>query len=258
MRREDLTRMKSARLMVVAAVVAIFTSGAAWGGSNPGPVKFSLMNIFETHSMMSDSYGGFSGETVNTLMLTGYRELQKNVVGSIYYINRYDFDRKGFITHGGGASLIRVFNPYLIGMIGYTYTSNTPNSGAFYIPRDDKDRMMVSVIYKVNPSVKHGPMYSLTTGYGSLTDLTEQQTFSEKAAVKIPINSGKSDVGLAYNFTYGLSDSEHYTNQWSMNLNHKISNTTKVSLSFLYIENLFAGSPGDDKVVRLAVTQNLR
>ena len=153
--------------------------------------------------------------------------------------------------------MIRIFNPHIIGTFGYSHTSNPERGVTVISPENNRDRFLIPVIYNFNPEDKGKTQFSATTAFSTVTDFGEQQTLSVKPAVKLPI-SKNTQADAAYNFTYGLSENEQYANQWSANLHHRLSRTTKLSLGYLYIDNVYENNQGDDSMFRLSVTGNWR
>ncbi len=267
-------------ILLLAATIA---PSAAFGA--PGPVKISAMMRVENHSNTADATGNaYSSETFGYTMFSFSRELQKNVVGSLFYLNQYRFDNQHFNNHIGGVSLIRMFSPKWIGSFGYTF-SNSPETTTttFGVTEteiaNDRDRFNVSMIHNFNPKASNGPKYSATTSYSTVTGLDEQKTISEKLDMTFPVINKNYTANVSYNFTYGLDrDSRitvlsggayiinpdydkrmrQLTNQYSANLTYKMSKDMRLVLGLLYVNNVFSYHPDDDMIIRLSLLANLK
>ncbi|MEW5946789.1 MAG: hypothetical protein AB1742_11380 [bacterium] len=248
-------RTKSAVPAFLIALLAV--SGQAFGEDQTGPVKITAMTRLESHSKISSSTGDFSPETFGYQMISLSRQLQKGVIGNIYYLARFSFDDNDLASNIGGVNLIRVFNPNWLAVTGFNYTSD-PQRGTIVVnPRTDRDRFSTTVIYTVNPKEKRRPVYSLTSSFSTVTDLGEQQTLSEKLGMKFQAFSDRYSAAVGYNFTYSLKNSEQLTNQFSGDLAYKVNDTYTLSLGALFIDNVFDGNQGDDTVTRLTLTAQL-
>ncbi len=245
-------------LVVTTILVTAVIFAARIAAAEPGPVKITAMERVETHSKIYDGGNDFSGETYNYFMLTAYRELQKNTVGSVFYLNRYSFDESDFITHIGGVSVIHAYNPRVLSTISYSHTSNPERSTIIINPRKTRDRMSVAVIYNVNPKRNANARWSLTSAYNTVTDWGEQRTLTEKLEVKFPKVTKRLEAKMAYTFSYGLSDSDQYTNQYSSDLSFRFSKTSRLVLGVLFIDNVYENNQGDDTVFRLSLVRNIR
>jgi len=226
-------------------------------GNEVGPVKITTVTGVESHGNISDAEGGFSGETYLIFVATSHRELQKGVIGSVYYYNRHSLDEGDTATHAGGVSVIRIFGPHAVGIFGYSHTSNPGRGVTMLSPENDRDRFLGSLIYNFNPEDRGKTQYSVTATYSTVTDFGEQQVLSVKPAVKLPV-SRNLDADAAYAFVYGLSENDQYANQWSANLHYRLSKKTKISLGYMLIDNVYENNPGDDDIFRLSVSQNWR
>lgn len=246
-------------------VICVFALAPGLAYGKPGPVKFSTMYRFENHSKIADSAGNYGNESFSYFMLSVFRELDKNVIGNVFYLNRYSFDDEEFVSHVGGLSLIRIFNPHVVGSLGYTYSSSPEisyyNAAAGLLESNtaaSRDRVMASVIYNFNPDEKRRPKFSLTTTFSSVTNIAEQETLMEKIGVKFPAISQRIEGDLGYTFAYSLNNTDQLTNQISGSLTYKYSNTTKLSLGAIYIDNVYENNQGDDTVVQFTVMRSLR
>ncbi|MEW6202569.1 MAG: hypothetical protein AB1546_11365 [bacterium] len=87
--------MKNTRWIAAAIMSLIISFGFTASparGSEVGPVKISTSSGVESHSNISDAEGNFSGETYIVNVVSFNRQLQKNVIGSVYYYNRHSMD----------------------------------------------------------------------------------------------------------------------------------------------------------------------
>jgi len=276
--------MEKLKLICSAILIAILiASGAALGA--PGPVKISAMMRVESHSNTADATGSsYSGETFGYTMFSFSRELQKNVLGSVFYLNQYRFDDEQFNNHIGGVSVIRLFSPKWVGSFGYTFSSSPGNKTTILGVTEtelanDRDRFNLSMIYNFNPKKKKGPKYSATTSYSTVTGLNEQKTISEKFEVTVPVINRKFTANASYNFTYGLDrDSRtsvltngvyvanpdfdtrmgQLTNQFAGNLTYQLNKDMRLVFGLLYINNVFSYHPDDDMIYRLSLLANLK
>jgi len=247
-------------LFTIAVIATALQVQPVIAADQPGPVKISGMFRFESHSSVYNALSGdFSGETFGYTMLAASREIGKNVVGSLFYLNRYSFDDSDFVSHIGGVTLMKIFSPNITGTFGYTYTSDPSRGTLFtFLDKNDRDRFMSSLIYTFNPSEKTGPRYSAITSFSSTTDLGEQQSLSEKLGVKFPVVSKRLEADLSYNFTYSLKENDQLTNQFSGVLTYKHSDSTKLSIGVLFIDNVYEFNQGDDTVVQFSINHSLR
>jgi len=257
--------MKTIRLITAAVLcAAVVAPQAALAGRNPGPVKFTMMTRLETHTKTFDGLDSLSGETYGYESLSMYRELQQNTFGSLMYIMKYSFDREDDVSHIGGVNVIHVFSPYVVASLGYTHSSNPNtnefnwNTGDVMELEEDRDRLSLSVIWKLNPHGTRGPKFSLTTGFSTVTDWNEQRTFSEKLQVDFPNISNRISGMTSYTFTYSLNESDQLTNQFLGRLSYKYSDTTRMDLEGLFLDNVFENNRGDDSVFRMSLYRYVR
>lgn len=243
-------------VLVVAAIMMAHTVAMA----KPGPVKVSYMQRFETHSKVADQNGtDYSGESFSYSSISLFRELQKGTFGSLFYLNKYSIDDEEVVSNIGGATIIHMFSKRLTGTFGYTYSSNPEratvvNAGAV----SDKDRFSISGIYKFNPDKKHGPVFSLTSSYSTVTDWNEQSSLSEKIEAKFPNIGQKVEGSMSYTYSYSLKQDEQLTNQFLANLSYKVSKKTKITAGVLFIDNVYTFNQGDDTVLRLTLNRSVK
>jgi hypothetical protein len=265
--------MKKTVLVGIVALCAVLIAPLfAYGAGGPGPVKISTMTRVEGHTRIADINGNFSGQTYVYNMISATRQLEKSVIGNIFYLNQYDVDNSKMITHIGGATVIKVFSPYWIGTVGYTFSSN-PEISTFE-PLANQDRFSLSALYNFNPKSK-SVKFSSMTGYGMQYNLlrsasgfdpagrNKQRTLSEKLDATFPIINKKFTGNLGYTYTYGIDKDAasvrlgQLTNQYSANLTYSLCKDSKLVLGYLFIDKQFEGAP-DDQVARLTLLHNFK
>jgi hypothetical protein len=244
-------------LLAVLALPVISRAGVV------GPVKISAMTRVESHTKVADNVGNYGGEAYIYNMISMTRQLDKDVIGSIFYLNQYSVDQSKMLTHIGGATVIRVFNSRLIGTLGYSFSSNPEKTdNLFVMPMENQDRFSTSLIYNLNPKSK-GAKYSLLTGYSTETGWHRGRVLSEKLGAKFPIFNKKWVGDLNYTYVYGVdrdsnnSRAGQLTNQYSGNLTYQMTKQTKLVLGAIFINKLYGSAP-DDTIFRLSALYNLK
>ena len=248
-------------LTVVVLAAAMYSQAAL---CQPGPVKINWMSRVETHSNISDGRlpsqprTDFSGETYLYSMISATRELQKSVLGTVFYMNRFSFDDSEVISNIGGLNITQVFSPYALVSLGYSHTSNPQRAVTISPTKNDRDRFSASVVYTFNPKTEN-VKYTATTSFSTVTDFGEQQTLSEKLGASVPW-SKKWSSEFDYSFSYSLKDNDQLSNQYGGDLTYKWSKNTRLSLGALFIDNVHASSDitGDDTIFRFTVKRALK
>jgi len=247
--------------MIIAPLMAVAAGG-------PGPVKISTMTRVESHTKVSDTNNGYSGQMYAYNMISATRQLQKNVLGNLYYLNQYDIDEERVSAHIGGVTLIRLFSKKWIGTFGYTYSSNPGHDvlrlGAIndYVELDNSDKFSVSMLYNINPKSKC-IKYSLYSAYGTTTGLNAQKAITEKLDATFPIFSKRFTGNAGYAMNYSLDTDANgdrlgqLTNQYTANLTYATGKSTKVALGYLFVDKMYGSAP-DDQVGRLSLLHNFR
>jgi hypothetical protein len=259
---------KTALASVAFLCAVVFSPLFAYGADGPGPVKISSMTRVESHSKIADKNGNYGGETYVYNMISATRQLQKGVIGNVFYLNQYSSDNRRIVTHIGGATVIYVHSPKWIGTVGYTYSS-TPQVDL--IPLENQDKFSLSLINNFNPKSK-GAKFSAITGYSKKADIANylnrslssgnQVTVSEKLGVSFPMINKKftGDAGYTYSYSFNKDSNAvrlgHLTNQYSANLTYTLNKENRLVLGFLYIDKFF-GTPAtpspDDSIFRLTL-----
>lgn len=252
--------MKKVYVLSAALLLLAVFSAAALA---EGPVKVSSITTAETHTKIGKKVSGtsysYSGETFIYEMISVTRELQKGYIGGVFVMTRYGVDDRELNSFISGINLTRIMSPTWIGTIGYTHSTDPEQYILGAVPSVDSDRFSANLIYNFNPKEKKGAKYSLTTGFSSVTDFGEQQVVSEKVQMNSPLWGGKKWNGeLAYTYSYSAQQSDQLTNMFSGKLTYGWNKEQKTALNVMYIDNTYENNQGDDTVVRLIHTVNLR
>jgi len=194
-------------------IVSAFLLTAQAALAEVGPVRLSVMNRVESHSKISDVNGGdYSPETFNYFMISASRMIQQNVLGSVYYLNKYSYDENDVAANIGGVSVSTILGEHAVFSLGYSHSSNPERGVIIITPHKDNDRFSGTFIYNFKDRDEGGPRYSSVTSFSTVTDLGEQQTLSEKLKVDFPIGK-KWEGGVAYTFSYSYDIDDQLTNQ---------------------------------------------
>jgi len=240
----------------------------AYGADGPGPVKISTMTRVESHTKIADKNGNYGGDNYVYNMISLTRQLQKNVIGNVFYLNQYGTDEHRILTHIGGVSVIYIYSPRWIGTIGYTYASTPPLD---ITPLENQDRFSLSLINNINPKSK-GAKVSLISGYTTRAGVMNyfdrsltsgnSVTLSEKLGVTFPMINKKfmGDAGYTYTYTFNKDTNSdrlgHLTNQYNADLTYTLNKENRLVLGYLFIDKLYgtAATPvPNDSIVRLTL-----
>jgi len=252
--------MRKAKLVCIAVICAVLFAPLFAYAGGPGPVKISTMSRVESHTKVADVNGNYGGETYIYNMISATRVLKSNVLGNIFYLNQYSTDNKKIIAHIGGATVIKVFSPKLIGTLGYIFSSNpklgSPDFLNTYLPLQNQDRFSGSILYNINPKSK-GVKYTLISGYGLQYNLlpglsgfnpagrNKERTISERIGAAFPIFNKNWTGELGYTYTYDLDKDINnvrlgqLTNQYAANLTYKLNKENRLEFGYLFINKLF-------------------
>ncbi|MEW6203077.1 MAG: hypothetical protein AB1546_13955 [bacterium] len=240
------------RRMFLCFVILVLSSTLS--AAKPGPVVFTLMERFEGHSDTPSSIRDVSGETYAYTMLSLFRKLDEDVFGNIFYINKLSLDDGETAGNIGGISVTKKHSKHLSMNYSYSYTSNPERN---VVPSSDTDRFSIAANYTINPNTMSAPSYSILTTYSTGTDFSYGRTIAEKFTVKDKF-SKKSDYAVAYQYVYGLNNSEQFTNQYSLDLNFNITKLDRISFGYLFIDNIYSGAAYDDNIVRLSYYRTIK
>ena len=247
--------MKTMKLMFAAAAMcAGLVLAALPAMAQPGPVALTFMERVEAQTDASSSTGNVSGETFLYSMVSAFRKLDKDVTGNLYYLNKYSIDDGANASHIWGVNIARSFSSKWKGDLSYSHSSNPQRNT---LPSSDSDRFSFGLTFKVNPMEKVRPRYTLKTTYSTGTDFSQGRTLSQKIDVVDDI-TGKWSYDIGYTFVWGLNDDgvnlfkEHYTNQYQADFTFKIDKKQRVTLGYLYLDQLFhaARNLGDNQLIR--------
>ena len=238
------------KLLCVTCMILIFSATMAY--AKPGPVVVNLMERLEMHSDTTSSQGDISGETYSYSMLSLFRKLDTDVFGNIFYIHKYSVNDGDTAGNIGGVSVTRKYTKNTSANFSYSYNSNPQRN---VVPSSDTDRFAISGDYTLNPKSK-GAVHTLTTTYSTGTDFSFGRTIAEKLACRRNVTK-RADAIVAYQYVYGLNNSEQFTNQYSFDLTYKLNKTAKIALGALYIDNVYTGATTDDSIIRISYLQTL-
>ncbi|HOO55811.1 MAG TPA: hypothetical protein PLN69_03240 [bacterium] len=247
------------KMFTVLSGVAFLTLISVSTFAAPGPVFLTFMERYEWHSDVSsiDNPSLYEENSYLYSMVSAFRKLDDNIFGNVFYLNKFDLDDSETASHIGGVSLTHnMTNKW---RMSYTYSHNSnPERNVVTSPESRTDRFSFSLGFKLNPGEKTGPKYALRTTFSTGTDFSFGRTLSEKVSMSNDINK-RMKYDLSYQFVWGLTDApdrgifkSHFANQWLANLTYKLSNTKKISLEYMFLNNLYHGAVTDDNILRLS------
>jgi len=249
--------MKTARaFFLTAAMVAGVLLAALPASAQPGPVVLTFMERVEAQTDAISSTRNVSGETFLYSMVSAFRKLDKNVTGNVYFLNKYSIDDSQNASNIWGLNVARTLTPKWKADVSYSHSSNPQRN---VVPSSDSDRFSFGLTFKYNPMEKVRPRYTLKTTYSTGTDFSEGRTLSQKVSMDDDI-TGKWSYDVGYTFVWGLNSNgvnlfkEHYTNQYQADFTFKIDKKQRVTLGYLYLDQLFhsAQTLGDNSLTRLS------
>lgn len=267
---------KMGKVMFVALMISVICCGTLY--AKPGPTKLMVMTRFEGHtdtatnnpSAKKNNKADFSGETYGYQMFSATRLLDKNVLGNLFYLYRYSFDTGKSASNIAGLNIIKIYTPRLNATLGYSFVANNERNaattttnlcdgaGADRFCYSDSDSLSLNLNYALsNPKKKSGPSYSISGNWSLPTNFGGAGTrVSVKPAVKIPLTK-RMDTNLSYQYVYDVKNTDQVNNQYTLNLNYQINKKEKLTLEYLFIDNMTTGIE-DDNVGRLSYTINIR
>lgn len=252
--------MKKTLICVFAMCAMALAPLCVKAAAGPGKVTVSGMSRVESHTKVADNSGNYGGEAYIYNMISLTRQLDTNVIGSLFYLNQYNMDKGRMAAHIGGITLIDVFSPKWIGTLGYSY-SNNPEEVRTLIPLENQDRFSLSLLHNLNPKAKTYK-FSLMTGYSAATGMNRQRTLSEKLDATFPVFCKKCVGNAGYTYTYSFDKDSNgkrlgqLTNQYSANLTYELNKSSKLVLGYLYIDKTF--NAPDDQAARLTLLHNFK
>jgi hypothetical protein len=250
-------------MAAMAIVMAVGTGALAAGKakSNVGPVVITYMQRVEAQTDVP-SPGTVSGENFLYSMLSAFRKLDKGVSGNIYFMNKSSIDDGRALSNITGLDIAKDLTGKWKLDAGYSYNSNPERNT---VPSSDSDRFSFSVGFKPNPNAKVGRKYDVKTTFSTGTDFSVGRTLSWKLGATRTMTK-HWNYNLAYTFVWGLQNKqpnikkEHYNNQYSADFTFKLSKKQKVTISYLFLKNLFHAAlrTGDNSMYRLSYFITLR
>lgn len=241
-------------LLIMAAT--LWMSSPAAAGEGRDVTRFHVYTAIETHSKVRGVTGEFGGETFFNNMLSLSRKLQEGVYGNIYYMHSYSADEGDTTRHSAGANVTRILSRHLLWTISYSFTDSPERGAIVTTPDIDNDRFSTQFSYTFNPEDKNGTRYISTTRFSTVSSFGEQQTMSEKLALKTPL-SKRLDGELSYRYTYSFDESDQITNQFGGKLRYKWTNSKRLGLDVLFIDNVYDNNPGDDTMVIFSMLSHI-
>ena len=274
--------MKSKSLTLVGVLVVAFLvcactlAQAAEPKRGPGKVALTFMERVESQSDSGAENGDVSPETYLYSMISAYRKLDTKVAGSIFYMNKWSLDNDQKISDIFGISLTRELTGKWKGDMGYTGSMNQKrDTSTFPIEVDQftiSRRFSFGLEFKINPGEKKRKRYTTKTTFGTGSDFGTGTTLAQKIDVKDDI-SKRWSYTATYQFVWGLSEtnvgatnicstcSEHYNNQYQLDVKFKMNKQHSVTLGYMFLKNLFNAaarpnrwghSTGDNQFFRLS------
>ncbi len=247
-------------LKKTALVIALFVAVAPLKAmANPGPVVTTFMTRVESHSAVRLADQKVSDDVYGYGLLSLYRQLDKNVGGSVYYIGQYSSEDEDMKANIAGVTVNQTLSGKWKSTYSFSYASNPGqdvngqqcNQG--YCQNQSKERFSTTLGYTLNPGSKTRARYQLKSSFGTNTNFSDGKTLAEQVSVSGALCK-KANLSYegSYQFIASLDDTAtHVANQYSVDLTKKLSKNRKVVLGYSYVNDLGAGKD-DDSVIRLS------
>jgi len=245
----------------------VFACGGA-APAKPGPAVITFMERYEWNSDVrsadpDDPPGAYVKTAYLYSLVSAYRKLTDDYFGNVFYMNKYDLDDGETASNAAGVSVTRNLSGKASAICSYSYTSN-PQRNVVSSPESTSDRLSFALKYRFNPKEKAGPRYSFKTTYSTGTDFSFGRTLSFKPAADGGLG-GDWTYSVSYQFVWGLTDAPErgiyrtqFANQWELDLNYKIDKTQRLSLNYIYLNNLYHGAVTDNNIVRLSYMKSFQ
>ena len=248
-------------LLTVICTLLLVSAAPAFSADDktgPGPVVLTLMERVESQSgALSPGTTAPSGETFLYTMVSAFRKLDNDVTGNVYFLNKYSIDDETKASDVYGLSLTRTLTNKWKGDLSFSHSTNPSRNT---VRSSDSDRFSFGLTYKMNPNEKASERYTFKTTYSTGTDFSQGRTLSQSISAEDNFTK-KWTYNVGYTFVWGLNEDaarglfrEHYTNQWAADFSFKIDKKQRVTLGYLYLDQLFnaARTLGDNSLSRVS------
>ncbi len=240
--------MKALNHLVFGCLIALLVCTPIF--SQPGKILYHTMIMVETHSEKNNN------EDFSYQMLSISRELQKSIIGNLFYMHRIDISNNE--SNGGifGVNLSRVFTKNLSANLGYQF-SQTPRLKERAVPTlvsVDQDRWSINIRYTL-AEYKNGLKLKGSSSFSTNTDWSAGRVLGEEISLSIPLTQQfESEIAVQYNYSLSLDESAY--NVYALKLSYRLNKRAKINFGYQFVDKLTTYS-NDDNVFRISYLTSL-